>query len=82
MGYLKSNVSQIVLKYWIWWNLKNGGTNIQRVSLYVLLNILSISLLSRVNNTPGYFKVQNSHVILGFKEYQHLGGRLDFWRVY
>ena len=39
-------------------NFKNGGTTIQMGILHVLLNMLSISLLSRVQDTPGYFEVQ------------------------
>ena len=39
-------------------NFENGGTTIQIGILHVLLNILSISLLSRVHDTSGYFKIQ------------------------
>ena len=50
-------------------NFENGGTTIQIGILHVLLNILSISLLSRVHDTAGYFKMQkSSHVILRFEE--------------
>ena len=40
-------------------NLKHGGTNIQRGILNVLLNILSVSLLSRANDMSSYFWMQN-----------------------
>ena len=49
-------------------NFENGGTTIQIGMLHVLLNILSISLLSMVHDTPYYFDMQNSHVILSFEE--------------
>ena len=50
-------------------NFKNGGTTIQMGILHVLLNMLSISLLSRVHDTSGYFEVKKcSHVILHFEE--------------
>ena len=39
-------------------NFKNGGTTIQMDILHVLLNMLPISLLSRVHDTSGYFEVQ------------------------
>ena len=39
-------------------NFKNGGTTNQMDILHVLLNMLSISLLSRVHDTCGYFEVQ------------------------
>ena len=46
-------------------NFKNGGTTIQMVILHVLLNILPISLLSRVDDTSGYFEMQKS-VVMSF----------------
>ena len=39
-------------------NFENGGTTIQIGIQHVLLNILSISLLSRVHYTSGYFEMQ------------------------
>ena len=39
-------------------NFENGGITIQIGILHVQLNILSISLLSRVHDTPGYFEMQ------------------------
>ena len=39
-------------------NFKNGGTTIQMGILHVLLNILPVSLLSRVHDTSGYFEMQ------------------------
>ena len=39
-------------------NFKNGVNTIQMGILYVLFNILSISLLSRVYDTSCYFEVQ------------------------
>ena len=39
-------------------NYENGGTTIQIGILHVLLNILSISLLSRVHDTSCYFEKQ------------------------
>ena len=39
-------------------NFENGGTTTQIGTLRVLLNILSISLLSRVHDTSGYFEMQ------------------------
>ena len=39
-------------------NFENGGITIQIDILNVLLIILSISLLSRVHDTPGYFELQ------------------------
>ena len=56
-------------------NFKNGGrgggTTIQIGILHVLLNILSISLLSRVHDMSGRFAMQkSSHVILRFEENQ------------
>ena len=39
-------------------NFENGGTTIQIGILDVLLNILSISLLSRVHGMFGYFDMQ------------------------
>ena len=53
--------------------LKMGGTSIQMDFLHVMLNILSISLLSRVNGTSDFFRMQklkSSHVILSFEENQ------------
>ena len=35
-------------------NFKNGGITIQMGTLYELLNMLSIALMSRVHGTPGY----------------------------
>ena len=49
--------------------LKNGGTTTQSGTLRELLNILSISLLSRVHATSGYSRCKkSSNVILRFKE--------------
>ena len=39
-------------------NFKNGDTTNQMGILHVLLSMLSISLLSRVHDTCGYFEVQ------------------------
>ena len=39
-------------------NFENGGTTIQIGILHVLLNILSITLLSKVHDTSGYFEMQ------------------------
>ena len=39
-------------------NFENGGTTIQIGILHVLLNILSISLLSRVHDKFDYFEMQ------------------------
>ena len=39
-------------------SFENGGTTIQSSVLYVLLNILSISFLSRIHDTSGYFEMQ------------------------
>ena len=39
-------------------NFVNGGTTIQIGILHVLLNIFSISLLSRVYEMSGYFEMQ------------------------
>ena len=39
-------------------NFENGGTTIQNSILHVLLNILSISSISRVHDTSGYFEMQ------------------------
>ena len=39
-------------------NFEKGGITIQIGILHVLLNILSISLLSRVHDTSGYFEIQ------------------------
>ena len=39
-------------------NFENGGTTIQKGIMHVLLYILSIALLSRVNETSGYFEMQ------------------------
>ena len=39
-------------------NFENGGTTIQIGILLEMLNILSISLLSRVHDTSGYFEMQ------------------------
>ena len=44
-------------------NFESGGTTIQIGILHVLLNILPISLLSRVHDTSGYFEMQKSVVI-------------------
>ena len=52
---LKSHDSQIVPKS----EFKNGRTTILISTLRVLLNILSISLLSRVHDTFGYFEMHN-----------------------
>ena len=50
-------------------NFKNGGTTIEMGTLHVLLNMLSISLLSRVHDTCGYSRCKKcSHVILHFEE--------------
>ena len=60
-------------------NFENGGTTIQIGILHVLLNILSMSLLSRVHDTFCYFKMQkdlSQHFT--FKENkQNAGGRLE-----
>ena len=39
-------------------NFENGGTTIQIGIVHVLLNILSISVLSRVHDTSDYFEMQ------------------------
>ena len=39
-------------------NFEVGGTTIQIGILHVLLNVLSISLLSRVHDKSGYFQMQ------------------------
>ena len=39
-------------------NFENEGTTFQIGNLHVLLNILSISLLSRVHDTSCYFEMQ------------------------
>ena len=39
-------------------NFENGGTTIQIGILLVLLNILSISFLSKVHDTSCYFEMQ------------------------
>ena len=39
-------------------NFENGGPSIQIGILHVLLNFLSIFLLSRVHDTPGCFEMQ------------------------
>ena len=39
-------------------NFENGGTTIQISILHVLLNMLSISLLSEVHDMSGYFEKQ------------------------
>ena len=39
-------------------NFENWGTTIQIGILHILLNILSIRLLSRVQDTSGYFEIQ------------------------
>ena len=39
-------------------NFENGSVTIQICILHVLLNILSIYLLSRVHDTSGYYKMQ------------------------
>ena len=39
-------------------NFENGGTAIQIGILHVLINILSISLLSTVHGTFGYLEMQ------------------------
>ena len=50
-------------------NFENGGTAIQIGILHVLLNILLISLLSKVHDMSGYYEMQKtSHVILCFEE--------------
>ena len=51
-------------------NFENWGTNIQRGILHAMLNILSISLLLRVNDMSVYFWMQNKncHIILGIEE--------------
>ena len=48
---------QIVMTHKLCQNVKfeNGEITIQIGILHVLLNILSISLLSRVHDTPGYW---------------------------
>ena len=51
-------------------NFENGGTTIQISIIHVLLNILSISLLSKVHDTSYYFDIckYDYHVILRFEE--------------
>ena len=46
-------------------NFTNGGTTIQINILHVLLNILLISLLSRVHDMSGYYEMQK-RVVLSF----------------
>ena len=60
-------------------NFENGGTTIQIGILHVLLNILSISLLSKVHETSGYLRCKNtSHVISRFQENKlNAGGWLE-----
>ena len=41
-------------------NFENGGTTIQIGILHVLINILSIPLLSRVHDTSGYFEMKKA----------------------
>ena len=45
-------------------NFENGGTTIQMGIMHVLLNILSISLLYRVNDTSGYLEMQKSSLVI------------------
>ena len=54
-GYLKKVMARKLCQ-----NAKfeNAGTTIQIGILHVQLNILSISLLSRVHGTSGYFEMQ------------------------
>ena len=56
----KSGLFQKVMTYELGQNanFKNGGTTIQMGILHVLLNMLSISLLSRVHDTFCYFEVK------------------------
>ena len=50
-------------------NFENGGSTTQVGTLRVLLNILSVSLLSRVHDTSGYFEMQKkSNITLRFEE--------------
>ena len=50
-------------------NFKNGGTTIQMGILHVLLNMLPISLLSRVHEHLAVSRCKKcSHVILHFEE--------------
>ena len=51
---MKSHYSQIVPKC----EFGNGGSTFQMSILNVLLNILSISLLSMLHDTSGYFEMQ------------------------
>ena len=39
-------------------NFENGGTTTQIGILHVLLNMFSMSLLSRLQDTSGYFEMQ------------------------
>ena len=47
-------------------NIENGGTTIQIGTLHVLLNILSISLLSRVHDTSGWLFRDAKRVVMSF----------------
>ena len=57
---MKGGYFQKVMTHKLWQNAiyENEGTAIQIGILHALLNILSISLLSRVHDTPGYFELQ------------------------
>ena len=45
---------------------ENGGANIQRSILHVLLNSLTVSLLPRINDTSSYFGMQ---IVISVKGY-------------
>ena len=61
-------------KLWQKANFEKGGTNIQKGIFQVLLNILSISLLSSVNAMSGYLRCKtDSHIVLGVDIFSYSG---------
>ena len=58
-------------------NFENGGTTLKIGILHVLLNIFSISLLSRVHGVSDYFEMQRvvmSFYILNKMNKMHVAG--------
>ena len=65
---------------------KNGGTTIQIGILHVLLNILLISLLSKVHCTSCYLEMQNDYIVMSFYVLKKINkmqvAGKNFWLVY
>ena len=69
MGYFNKSSFTNCHKMVNFLNFENGGTDIQKNMMHVLVNILSILLLPGVDDIFGYFRTKKRrHIISGFEE--------------